>query len=270
MDLQMPIMSGYEATAIIREHDAQVPIIALTAAAMIEDRDKVLSSGMNDHLGKPIDTAELYASIAKWCGIDLPKSPARQRKEAQHKVLDVEFASEMVSGNSELLSKLFSRFLAQLEGEFSDIAERIERDDPFAPSMVHALKGVSGNLGAMELSLICTRIDALYKAGEKPGGEEIARLASSVRELQEVLELIPRTISAEVHGEWSREQLRNEFERVIKELEGGNMVQPDQQKNLYEGLRSAVDPLELEQWWDAMDEFDYDRALKIMRGWEIG
>ncbi|MDY0122224.1 MAG: ATP-binding protein [Sulfurimonas sp.] len=60
MDLQMPIMSGYEATKKIREYNKKIPIIALTAAAMVEDKQKVLEAGMNDHLGKPIEKEELY------------------------------------------------------------------------------------------------------------------------------------------------------------------------------------------------------------------
>ena len=60
MDLQMPVMSGYEAANKIREFDTDVPIIALTAAAMVEDKQKVLDAGMNDHIGKPIDKEELY------------------------------------------------------------------------------------------------------------------------------------------------------------------------------------------------------------------
>src|SRR5574344_2544088 len=56
MDLQMPILSGYDATRKIRELDKDIPIVALTAAAMIEDKEKVLSCGMNDHLGKPINS----------------------------------------------------------------------------------------------------------------------------------------------------------------------------------------------------------------------
>ncbi|MCD6259309.1 MAG: response regulator [Helicobacteraceae bacterium] len=60
MDLQMPVMSGYEATKKIREYDKEIPIIALTAAAMVEDKQKVLEAGMNDHLGKPIEKEDLY------------------------------------------------------------------------------------------------------------------------------------------------------------------------------------------------------------------
>jgi PAS domain S-box-containing protein len=67
MDLQMPVLSGYDATRIIREFDMTIPIVALSAAAMIEDREKVLEAGMNDHLAKPINKEDLYRVIKKWC-----------------------------------------------------------------------------------------------------------------------------------------------------------------------------------------------------------
>ncbi|MEI2421465.1 response regulator, partial [Arthrospira platensis SPKY2] len=51
MDIQMPIMDGYKAARAIRQFDKKIPIIALTAAALVEDREKALAAGMNDHLG---------------------------------------------------------------------------------------------------------------------------------------------------------------------------------------------------------------------------
>lgn len=66
MDIQMPVMDGYTATREIRQKGINVPIIALTAAAMFEDRQKALASGMNDHLSKPFKEAEILAVIRKW------------------------------------------------------------------------------------------------------------------------------------------------------------------------------------------------------------
>lgn len=66
MDLQMPVMNGYEATTHIRRFNQSVPILALTAAALVEEREKVLAVGMNDHLSKPIRSEELLQAVAKW------------------------------------------------------------------------------------------------------------------------------------------------------------------------------------------------------------
>lgn len=66
MDIQMPIMDGYQATELIRQVNKKVPIIALTAAAMSEDKAKALSYGMNGHLSKPIDTRELISTLHQW------------------------------------------------------------------------------------------------------------------------------------------------------------------------------------------------------------
>ncbi|WP_198401022.1 response regulator [Thiomicrospira microaerophila] len=66
MDIQMPIMDGYQATQAIRRFNSEIPIIALTAAAMIEDKNKALRVGMNDHLSKPIDSDALLACLASY------------------------------------------------------------------------------------------------------------------------------------------------------------------------------------------------------------
>jgi len=66
MDIQMPIMDGYEAAKIIRESDRNIPIIAITASAMKEDVEKSLEAGMNDHLNKPIDVNKLYEMLLKY------------------------------------------------------------------------------------------------------------------------------------------------------------------------------------------------------------
>lgn len=270
MDLQMPIMSGYEATAIVREHDKNIPIVALTAAAMVEDREKVLAAGMNDHLGKPINTSELYAVIAKWCGTDLPKTAHIPHEAHEETVLDLEFAANMVSGNKELLSKLFSKLLAQLDGEFADIGELIARGDPAAPPMVHALKGVSGNLGAQAIAALCTRIDAAYKAGHVASAEDATRLTSAIRELKQTLETgVLKADTASATPKPSSEALKKLYAQIQKDLKEGNMIQMDDQKSFIEGFKESVDPGTLKKWQDAVDEFNYDAALVIMNNWEM-
>ncbi|MBF0530303.1 MAG: response regulator, partial [Deltaproteobacteria bacterium] len=89
MDIQMPVMDGYEATKKIREDSRfkDLPIIAMSASAMVQDREMALSVGMNDHVGKPIDTQELFAALVKYikprdqtladeAGLSEPPAPA--------------------------------------------------------------------------------------------------------------------------------------------------------------------------------------------------
>ncbi|MDB5896327.1 MAG: hypothetical protein JWQ88_3858, partial [Rhodoferax sp.] len=68
MDCQMPVMDGYTATRLLREDPrfAKLPIIAMTANAMSQDRERVLAVGMNDHITKPLDVAAMFATIARW------------------------------------------------------------------------------------------------------------------------------------------------------------------------------------------------------------
>ncbi|MBN2870496.1 MAG: response regulator, partial [Campylobacterales bacterium] len=270
MDLQMPIMSGYEATTIIREHDPYTPIIALTAAAMVEDREKVLEAGMNDHLGKPIDSGDLYAAVARWCGGDVPRVAYEANRESGEPVLDLAFASDIVSGNEELLSRLLFKLLSQLEGEFADVGDLVMRSDPAAPSRIHALKGVSGNLGAMALFALCSRIDAAYKSGHKVTPEDAVRLTSAIRELKQTIETLPMAVHADPDNAiLSREELKKLYDQIQKDIQKGNMVQIEQQERFYEGVRRSVDVNELHRWKEAMDEYDYDTALAIMNGWTI-
>ena len=72
VDRLLPVLDGYEATAILRREPALrgLPIIAMTANAMVGDRDKALAAGMDDHIGKPIKVAEMFATLARWISPD--------------------------------------------------------------------------------------------------------------------------------------------------------------------------------------------------------
>ena len=68
MDCQMPVLDGYETTAILRREPRlrELPVIAMTANAMVGDRDKALAAGMNDYIGKPLNVAEMFSTLARW------------------------------------------------------------------------------------------------------------------------------------------------------------------------------------------------------------
>jgi|GEM_PF-571923 len=271
MDLQMPVMSGYEAATIIREHDKNIPIIALTAAAMVEDREKVLSVGMNDHLAKPIDSNEMLQTIAKWCDISIV-SQSKEQNDTQKDdtVLDIEHALNIVDSNKELLDKILSRFLVELESDFDNLPELLSQNDLSAKALIHALKGVSGNIGAKALASICTKINDGLKKGDKISIESISSLKGAIDEL----EIKIKSMHLENHTnlqktELNDEELKNLFQETLKDVKIGTMIQMQKQQILFDALKDRVNSYELESWTNAMDEFDYDKAYDIMKEWKL-
>ena len=106
MDIQMPIMNGYLATEAIREFNSSIPIIALTAAALVEDREKALAAGMNDHLGKPFSAQQLFDCLSPW----LMTQEKKQVEKADVSVSDKRtlLIVDDVSANIQVLANLLS------------------------------------------------------------------------------------------------------------------------------------------------------------------
>ena len=162
MDLQMPVMSGYESTENIRKDKRfkDLPIIALTADAMKGVAEKTVKVGCNGYITKPIDVDELMDTVAKWVKPD----PNRKAKQAVEKAdtpeVPVEFNFEHINSDSGLKRvagnrKLYQKILLQFLDTASTLPEAqkalSEGDKETAQRIVHTIKGVAGNLGADEL-----------------------------------------------------------------------------------------------------------------------
>jgi CheY-like chemotaxis protein len=159
MDLQMPEMDGFTATRLLRAQPRLhgLPIIAMTAHALVEERERCLDAGMNDHVSKPIDPDALFATLLRWT------KPRRTREEAIASLpvgkveevtfpeiagVDVEGGLKRVAGNKRLYRDLLQQFAAAQADAGSQIAAAIESGDfHLAESMVHTIKGVAGNIG---------------------------------------------------------------------------------------------------------------------------
>ena len=273
MDLQMPIMNGYEAATAIREHDKEIPIIALTAAAMVEDREKVLSFGMNDHLSKPINSNEILRTVAKWCKISMNITEEEQKDKATEQndtVLDIEYALNMVNSNEELLHKILFRFLMELENEFAFLPALLSQNDPSAAPLIHALKGVSGNIGAKALSSICNLIDNNYKKDFVVSKESIEALQSAMDALKTEIKSMHLDTNVVSHETaLNNDELQNLFQETLKDVKIGTMIQTQKQQMLFSGLKDKINGYELGLWMEAMDEFDYDKAYNIMKEWKV-
>jgi len=164
MDIQMPVMDGYTATKEIRERGLgkNLPIIAMTANVMSSDREKSIKSGMNDHVGKPINTNELFSALLKWIKPSKRINPIKASSASMNDFeatlpsqiwgIDIETALKRLNGNSRLLQKLLIEFYQDHHNDIDDIQYALQQSDISAAKRIaHTLKGVGGNLCAEEL-----------------------------------------------------------------------------------------------------------------------
>ena len=161
MDVQMPEMDGYEATLHIRADSRfdELPIIALTAHALADDRERCLSAGMDDHLGKPIDPDALFDTLAKWIRPAHREAPPAHRRETTGgdelptlaiDGLDPRRGLARVRGNQRLYRQVLERFVSDYRDR--DTLAQLQGDPEAALHFVHTLKGVSATLGAQPLA----------------------------------------------------------------------------------------------------------------------
>ncbi len=168
MDLQMPEMDGYQATAKIRSEArfAKLPIIAMTAHATMEEKQRCLAAGMNDHISKPIDPDALFETVGRYyqpasvthgkTGVvtDTPAPQAGKVSAGGDDLPSVEGLNTgkgllRVAGNRKLYLKLLRQFVEQQAGTPERIAAFLAKGDPAgAEREAHSIKGVAGNLGA--------------------------------------------------------------------------------------------------------------------------
>ncbi len=180
MDLQMPEMDGYQATAKIREDArfATLPILAMTAHATNEERQRCLGAGMNDHISKPIDPGVLFDTVARHCeprGGSLPAASPPKASEAAAvdlgrvesvEDLDVRDGLARVAGNRKLYLKLLRTFVEQQGPAASQIIDALTQGDAStAERLAHTVKGVAGNLGARSLQEAAASLERTIATG---------------------------------------------------------------------------------------------------------
>ncbi|WP_372525487.1 response regulator [Piscinibacter sp.] len=159
MDVQMPVMDGYEATVLIRGEPAgaDLPIIAMTAHAMVRDREKCLAVGMNDYVTKPFEPSQLFAVLAKWLPPDAPAE-----------AVSFELGLKNCLGRRELYEKLLQRFLDSRadDGALVRAALRAGHADS-AASITHSVISTAGTIGATALSDAAHKLQMAIDAGER-------------------------------------------------------------------------------------------------------
>ncbi|GAB4486476.1 MAG: hypothetical protein Fur0016_13740 [Anaerolineales bacterium] len=174
MDIQMPGMNGYQATAQIRSDPrftfAKLPVIAMTAHALDADREKALKAGLNDYISKPIDAARLAHTLLRWLTPQKNRKTSRDSQSANGetalpeeilKCLDTGPALARLGGNLALYHRILVMFREENATKAQAIRHAIQTNDlPQARRLAHTLKGVAGTIGANTLMEAAQKLES--------------------------------------------------------------------------------------------------------------
>ena len=224
MDVNMPGMNGNEAAQLIRSDPKfqTLPIIAMTASAMVQDVQKCLDSGMNGHVAKPIEVANLFATILK---LIKPKtvvpehteqpapSPATLNESVAGTLpydlpgLDVAHGLEICGDSEALFAKLVRRFALEYGNVDSQLISLLAtKDYPAAKNLLHNLKGITGNIAAFDLFNIAKRMETMLIAGNTASMADLqTQFTDKLKQLKkagEILETLERSSpTSDIAGE---------------------------------------------------------------------
>ncbi len=179
MDIQMPEMDGFQATREIRKDPRfkEIPILAMTANAMVGDREKSLDAGMDDHVTKPIDPDQLFEALARWIPVKQRVLPTKSVRPSQRTAdvelpgqlpgIDVRIGLNRVGGNRRLFRKLLMEFRQDHRDVVVAMRAALEKGDTATVQrQAHTLKGLAGTIGASELHLAARDLDRALKVGQ--------------------------------------------------------------------------------------------------------
>jgi signal transduction histidine kinase/CheY-like chemotaxis protein len=191
MDMQMPVMDGYQATALIRQQPrfASLPIIAMTAHAMAGDREKSLAVGMNDHVTKPIEPAELFAVLSRWLAPGAPHDQTAAPSARPAASVSFETGLSRCFGRRDLYMDVLRRYVATQADLPANLAHALEAGDRERAAMLaHNAISSAGTIGAEPLSAAAREVQRALEAGDRAGwrplweafAEEHARVMSQL------------------------------------------------------------------------------------------
>jgi two-component system sensor histidine kinase/response regulator len=254
MDLQMPEMDGYQATAKLRgdARFARLPIVAMTAHATMEERQRCLAAGMNDHISKPIDPGNLFETVGRYYKpteavvTQISKSVASEMATAagDDRIpsdlescatiagLDTADGLTRVAGNRKLYLKLLRQFAGEQGAAVAQISAALDQGDAtLAERLAHTLKGVAANLGAKSVQAAAGTLEKLIReragpAATRPAMQQVAALLEPLTaRLNDILESpgeapVPAATSTAVDPAQSR-AVGGQLVRLLSEFDPG-------------------------------------------------
>ncbi len=277
MDCQMPVMDGYKATEKIREQEEfkSIPIIALTANAMAEDRKKAITAGMDDMIIKPINPYDMFNTMLKWISLSTPAGTKRLSPISNDDIelpmiegIDLAKGMAITQNKKGLYLRLLKKFKTSQRDFIQKFEEAVESDKMSkALLLAHTLKGTAGNIGATELFESASTLEQLCKSKAEKSAitDHVGRLVKIFHPLIEALEELDKdenTVSEEISLDISEvmqkldslQELIENYDtqalELIEELSSVSIIK--RHNDIYKTLASAL------------SLFDFDEAKALL------
>lgn len=199
MDIQMPVMDGYQATAIMRslEKDGEkTPIIAMTAYAMKGNREECINAGMDDYITKPLKREVLISTVTRWIQKEGRRMPPSYNFYMRHslqaempvpvQVFDLDQALDEFGQDEAFLSEVFDAFLEVVGKQIPELTRAVkDKNTDVIVSEAHSIKGGAANLTAVQLSAAAAHLEKIGRKGDfERAGEALALLEKNYQALK--------------------------------------------------------------------------------------
>jgi PAS domain S-box-containing protein len=287
MDCQMPVMDGYTATREIRKNPAlnALPIIAMTANAMAGDREKVIAAGMQDHIAKPLNVGEMFATIAKWVqpaavANRAPGGPVAVRTKTGSAAdlpavlpgIDIAAGLARTMGDEKFYRSMLVMFHdCQCDFGASFRAARSGADATAPERLAHTLKGSAGTICAWSLYAVAGELEQACREGATDA--QVAQLLDrTLAELGPVVEGLAAMETDPVRAPGAASggtavdpaQVRAVTEQLDALLSYGDSTVGDVLDE-HAALLAAAYPDHYRRIDNAVKAFDFDEALAQLR-----
>jgi len=277
--LQMPIMGGYESSEKIRQELNYVilPIIAMSADAMVGVKERCLEHGMSDYLTKPIDPNLLFTTLAKWLHISAGVLEQQQHTAAAEVTLtidglDTTAGVARVAGNMKIYNGILKKFCSHHANAATEIKAAIESSDfELAERIAHTIKGVAGNIGADTIFKCSIELDALLKQAQDADGMDEQRLTTLLAELTtHTTALITAIKASEVYADEAptADQPKldsTKFTELISQLAALLDDDDSEAQSCLDELIAGSDHQELKELSEMVSDYEFEEALELLQ-----